>query len=118
MLPVALQDHPKYSSVPPTPEKPQLLQVLEDLPSASSRHDLDGDEESLEGGEEESSSTSWEKREGRTKRAMDIDAPDALEGDGGSTSPAAASPRTLDAHPVPSESDGQFNDLGVPYVPS
>ena len=115
---VALQDHPKYSSVPPTPEKPQLLRVFEDLPSASSRHDLGGDEESLEGGDEESSSTSQEKREGRTKRAMDIDAPDALEGDGGSTSPAAAYPRTLDAHPVPSESDGQFNDLGVPYVPS
>ena len=109
---------PKYSSVPPTPEKPQLLAILDDLPSASSRHDLEADEESLEGEDEESSSTSQRNREGRTKQAMDIDTTEAPEGDGDSTSPAAASPRALDAHPVPSESDGQFNDLRVPYVPS
>ena len=115
---VALQNHPKYSSVAPTLENPQLPANPDELPSASSRHDLDADEESLEGGDAESSSTSQRNREGRTKEAMDVDAPGALEGDGDSTSPAAASPRALDAHPVLSESDGQFNDLGVPYVPS
>ena len=115
---VAFQNHLKYSSVPPTPENPQLLADPDELPSASSRHDLNADEESLEGGDAESSSTSQRNREGRTKEAMDVDAPGALEGDGDSTSLAAASLRALDAHHVPSESDGQFNDLGVPYVPS
>ena len=52
---VALQNHPKYSSVAPTPENPQLPANPDELPSASSRHDLDGDEESLEGGDAESS---------------------------------------------------------------
>ena len=113
---VALQDHPKYSSVPPTPENPQLLANLDDLPSSSSRHDQGADEESLGDEDAESSSTSQRNREGRTKEAMDIDAPDALEGDGDSTSPAAASPRALDAHPVSSESGALVNSLGVPYV--
>ena len=47
---------------------------------------------------------------------MDIDAPDALEGAGDSTSPAAASPRALDAKPASTESGPQVNSLGVPYV--
>ena len=76
---VAFQNHPKYSSIPSTPENPQLPVNLDELPSASSHHDLDADEESLEGGDAESSSTSQRNREGRTKKAMDIDALDALE---------------------------------------
>ena len=44
------------------------------------------------------------------------DAPDALEGDGDSTSPTAAFPRALDAHPISSESGALMNSLGVPYV--
>ena len=47
---------------------------------------------------------------------MDIDAQDAPEGDGDSTSPAAASPRALDAHPILTESNPQMNSLRVPYV--
>ena len=113
---VALQNHPKYSSVAPTPENPQLPANPDELPSASSRHDLDADEESLEGGDAESSSTSQRNREGRTKKAMDIDAPDVLEGDGDSTSPAATSPKALDTHPASSESGALVNSLGVPYV--
>ena len=62
------------------------------------------------------SSTSQSNRDGRTKEAMDIDAPDAPEGDGDSTSPAAASPRALDAHPASTESGPLMNSLGVPYV--
>ena len=47
---------------------------------------------------------------------MDVDTPDAPEGDGDSTSPAAASPRALDANPALTESGQQVNSLGVPYV--
>ena len=113
---VAFQNHPKYSSIPPTPENPQLPVNLDELPSASSRHDQGADEESLEGEDVESSSISQRNREGRTKKAMDIDTPDALEGDGDSTSPAAASPRDLDTHPTSFESGALVNPLGVPYV--
>ena len=51
------QNLPIYSSVPPTPENPMLPANPDELPSASSRHDLDDDEESLEGGDAESSSS-------------------------------------------------------------
>ena len=112
------QNHPRYSSVPPTPENPQLLADPDELPSASSRHDLDADEESLEGGDAESSSSSQRNREGRIKKAMDVDAQDVPEGDGDSTSPAAASPRAPDTRPASSESGALVNSLGVPYVVS
>ena len=111
-----VQDHPKYESLPPTPENPNLPEHLEELPSASSRHDQGADEELLEDEDAESSSTSQSNREGRTKEAMDIDAPNAPEGAGDSTSPAAASPRALDANPASTESGPQVNSLGVPYV--
>ena len=113
---VAFQNHPKYSSIPPTPENPQLPVNLDELPSASSRHEQGADEESLEGEDAESSSTSQRNREGRIKEAMDFDAPDALKGDVDSTSPAVASPKALDAHPISSESGALVNSLGVPYM--
>ena len=119
-----MQDHPKYECLPPLLENSKSQENLDDLPSASSPQDQEGEDNSLVDEEAESSSTSQRDKEGRTKEAMDVDAqdlPPVNEGAGDSTSAAPASPKASDARPTPQismEDDRPVNSLGVPIMTS
>ena len=97
---IAFQGHPKYECLPPTPENPKSQENLDDLPSANSPHDREGEADSLFDEEAESSSTSQRNKEGRTKEAMDVDAQDIPKGARDSTSAAPTSSKARDSHPA------------------
>ena len=104
---IVFQNHPKYECLPTLPEDSNSQENPDDLPSASSPRDQEGEGNSPFDQEVESSSSSKRNKEGRTKQAMDVDAqdlPPVVEGAGDSTSAALASSKAQDipaARPTP-----------------
>ena len=115
---IVFQGHPKYECLPPTPENPKSQENLDDLPSANSPQDREGEGDSLFDEEAESSSMSRRNKEGRTKEAMDVDAQDIPEGAGDSTSAVPIPSKTRDAHPASTGDGRPVNSLGVPIFSS